>query len=196
MSGWVALLETDGVLVGQWLISRPLFVGPLLGLLCGKLAIGISLGILFELFTLDVSPVGAVMPLNGTVAAGTSVLLSAGPDTVPLALAFPVGLLLSVGHRRLESRLREWRGGFSMTALKTLNEDGAINWEGLILRSIGAQVIMTASFVYFSVFFFGPFLSLAWGEAPLFFRGGLEFGLRASAGIGLATLMYSLGRKV
>jgi len=196
MSGWIALLELDGVLIGQWMISRPILVGPLMGLLCGKPALGLSLGILFELFTLDKSPVGSVMPLNGTVAAGTGVLLSAGPDVVPLALAFPAGLLLSAGHRRLESRLREYRSIYSLRAFQDIDRDGRVNWEGLLLPSLGRQVLMTGVFVYASVFVFGPLLSYAWGEAPVFLRRALEFGLRASAGIGLASLICSLGRKI
>ncbi|MDE2291208.1 MAG: PTS sugar transporter subunit IIC, partial [Elusimicrobia bacterium] len=68
-SAGVAVIETDAVLVGQWLISRPVVVGPLVGWLLGDLAAGLVLGALVEAFCLEELPVGSVVPPNGAVAA-------------------------------------------------------------------------------------------------------------------------------
>ena len=76
MSGWLALglpvasagvatLEADAVLVGQFLLSRPMVVGPLVGAASGDLAAGLGLGALVELICLEELPVGSVVPPNG-----------------------------------------------------------------------------------------------------------------------------------
>ena len=108
-SAWIAMLESDTVMIGQWTLSRPMLVGPLVGLICGELWIGLVLGVLVELFWLESLPVGAVMPFNGAVAAGCAVLLSAGREPVAIAAAFPAGLALGWAHRWLEGRLRQSR---------------------------------------------------------------------------------------
>ena len=64
-----ALLELDAVQAGQFLLSRPAIVGPLLGWLNGCAAEGARLGILIELIYIDFIPVGGVIPPNGAVAA-------------------------------------------------------------------------------------------------------------------------------
>ena len=195
MCGWGAMLEADAVLVGQWMFSRPLVLGPLLGLLCGNIAVGLSMGILCELFCLEVLPVGCVMPINGSVAAGIAVLLAAGPDVVPIAVAFPAALGLGAGHRACESRIRQWRGAMGLRALKSVEEEGRVDWEGLLVSSIGAQVAMTGVFVYASVAVLGPLLAWLWGVAPFFLRDGLSFALRAAPAIGLVAAGHTLFRK-
>lgn len=190
------MLEADTVLVGQWMVSRPLILGPLLGLLCGNIAVGLSMGILCELFCLEVLPAGCVMPINGSVAAGCGVLLAAGPDVVPLAAAFPAALGLAAGHRWFESRIRSWRGAMGLVALKSVEEEGKVDWEGILVSSIGAQVLMTSVFVYASVSVFGPLLAWLWGVSPFFLRDGLDFSLRAAPVIGLASAGHTLYRKI
>ena len=53
-----ALVELDTVHVGQWLVSRPILLGPALGALCGAPWLGLGGGALIELFCLDGLPVG------------------------------------------------------------------------------------------------------------------------------------------
>jgi len=195
MSAWVALLEADTVHVGQWMISRPILLGPLLGLVCGELAVGVALGVLCELLTLEAPPVGAAMPINGAVAVGCAVLMSAGPNAVPPAAALPVGLGLGAGHRWLETRVRQWRGSLGLRVLRSLEEEGRVDWEDVLLRGLGPYIAFTALFVYLSVALIGPLVTLTWSVAPEFSRGGLEFGFRTAPGIGLAVLTYMLMRK-
>ncbi|MFH2201958.1 MAG: PTS sugar transporter subunit IIC [Elusimicrobiota bacterium] len=195
MSGWVALLELDAVYVGQWMLSRPLFVGPLLGLICGQLPLGLSVGALFELFALEALPVGTVIPINGAVAAGCAVLMSAGPNAVPVAVAFPAAVGIGAGHRWMESRVRQWRGALGLRALQSLEEDDRVDWEDVLLWGLGPYAALTALWVYLAVALLGPILVLLWGAAPLFLREGLDFGFRAAAGIGLGVLTHALLRK-
>src|SRR5436190_22026251 len=57
---WGTLVGLDLVSVPQAMISRPLVAGTVAGWLAGDVQAGLRIGVLFELFALDVLPVGAV----------------------------------------------------------------------------------------------------------------------------------------
>jgi PTS system mannose-specific IIC component len=58
--GWGTLVALDLVSVPQAMIARPIVAGAVAGWMCGDLDAGLRVGLLFELFALDVLPVGAV----------------------------------------------------------------------------------------------------------------------------------------
>ncbi|MFC1678844.1 PTS sugar transporter subunit IIC [Elusimicrobiota bacterium] len=195
LSLWIALIETDAVLIGQWMISRPLLVGPIIGAACGDFTMGLGVGVLTELFCLEGLPVGSVVPLNGTVAAGSAVLLMGGPDAVPVAAAFPAGLGLGLGHTLLECRIRGWRARLVMDAAESLEEEGEVDWLLLLGKSVGVHVAGTAVLIYAGAALLGPGLAWLWDGVPGFCRQGLETGFRIAPWIGLAALMQALFRK-
>lgn len=195
LSAAVALFECDAVLVGQWMVSRPLVLGPLLGWFCGDLRMGVALGALCELFSFDRAPVGSTMPFNAPVAAGCSVLLCAGPDAVPVPLAFPAGLAAGFCHRSAETALRQWRAGLTHRAAETLEAGGKVGWGRLHLASVGAQFLMTGAFVYAVGAALGPALSAFWDVLPDLLRRGLQNALDAAPFIGLAALVHALFRR-
>ncbi|MBA3761296.1 MAG: PTS sugar transporter subunit IIC, partial [Gemmatimonadales bacterium] len=57
---WGTLVGLDLVSVPQAMISRPLVAGTVAGWLVGDVEAGLRIGVVFELFALDVLPVGAV----------------------------------------------------------------------------------------------------------------------------------------
>ncbi|MBI5744372.1 MAG: PTS sugar transporter subunit IIC [Elusimicrobia bacterium] len=106
------LLGLDSVQAGQFLLSRPAFVGPLLGWLNGCPVEGAKLGILLELLYIDFIPVGGVVPPNGTAAAAVGVLAHSAGGLAP-SLAFFFGLAAGVLYAPLEYRLRAARSGLN-----------------------------------------------------------------------------------
>jgi mannose/fructose/N-acetylgalactosamine-specific phosphotransferase system component IIC len=104
-----ALLAMDQTAWGQFLLSRPLPAGLLLGLALGEPAVGAGLGLLFELLWVRSLPVGSHVPFLPLYPALLSVLAArtcAAPwaswesgggavPTLPLAvcLAFPAALV-------------------------------------------------------------------------------------------------------
>lgn len=102
--GWGILVGVDLVSVPQAMIARPLVAGTVAGALAGDLHAGLVLGVIFELFQLDVLPVGAVR------------YPEYGPATVAAVAAAHAGVLApAVG---LATALA---GGASLTALRRLN---------------------------------------------------------------------------
>jgi PTS system mannose-specific IIC component len=57
---WGTLVGLDLVSVPQAMISRPIVAGAITGLIIGDVEIGLRVGVVMELFALDVLPVGAV----------------------------------------------------------------------------------------------------------------------------------------
>jgi len=102
------LLELDSVQAGQFLLSRPALVGPLLGALNGCVLEGARLGILIELIYIDFVPIGGVVSPNGAVAAAVSVLAHSWAGLDP-SLAFFWGLFSGRMYCFVEYRLRSVR---------------------------------------------------------------------------------------
>ncbi len=111
-SALAGLLGLDAVQAGQFLFSRPAFVGPVLGWLNGCPLDGARLGILLELLYIDFIPVGGVVPPNGTAAAAVGVLAhSAGG--LPPSLSFFLGLAAGTAFSFIEYRLRASRSAWN-----------------------------------------------------------------------------------
>ncbi|MCM2266646.1 MAG: PTS sugar transporter subunit IIC [Elusimicrobiales bacterium] len=111
-SALAGLLGLDSVQAGQFLLSRPALVGPLLGWLNGCPLEGAKIGILLELLYIDFIPVGGVVPPNGTAAAAVGVLAHAAGGLAP-SLAFFIGVAAGVAYSPVEYRLRAARSGLN-----------------------------------------------------------------------------------
>ena len=76
LTGALAMFAgVDRVAFGQFMISRPIVVGPLAGLILGDALIGLEIGMLLELLWLGRLPVGAAIPPDDTqVTLGATVL--------------------------------------------------------------------------------------------------------------------------
>ena len=104
------LLALDGTSVGQFMLSRPLVAGALLGWMLGEPALGLTVGAILELYLLVSFPTGGSRFPEGATATVVAVASAAGsttPGALPLAIA--VGLV--------------WGqlGGVTITALRHAN---------------------------------------------------------------------------
>jgi mannose/fructose/N-acetylgalactosamine-specific phosphotransferase system component IIC len=94
---WGTLVALDLVSVPQAMISRPLVAGAVAGAIAGDLQAGLRIGILFELFALDVLPVGAVRyPDYGPATVGAVALGAGTPWELGLGISVAFGLVLAV----------------------------------------------------------------------------------------------------
>ncbi|MBI4423114.1 MAG: PTS sugar transporter subunit IIC [Elusimicrobia bacterium] len=188
----IAVIELDGVHVGQWMLSRPIVIGPLLGFLCDAPWLGLGAGALVELFSVDALPVGASLPINGAVAVAAMILLAIGPDAIPVSLAFPSGLALGSAFRRIENQIRARRSRLTPRAVKAVEAHRSFPFATVVARGLALHAAATAAFVYGSVVVLGPVLGLGFDAAPPSARRGLDLAFMNAPWIGLAALLYSL----
>ena len=60
----LGLLSLDVTAIGQFMVSRPIVVGPLVGLVTGHPELGLTLGALTELLWIADVPVGSHLPMD------------------------------------------------------------------------------------------------------------------------------------
>jgi PTS system mannose-specific IIC component len=95
--GWGTIVGLDLVSVPQALVSRPLVAGCIAGWIAGDVEAGLRAGALFELFALDVLPIGAVRYPDYGPATVVAAALGAGvPWELGLGLGATLGLVLAV----------------------------------------------------------------------------------------------------
>jgi len=89
------IVEWDIYGWGQTMISRPIVVGAIMGLVLGDLQTGLIIGGTVELFYLGVIPVGAAIPPDATsatsIATALSILSGIDPKVAP-TIAIPVAM--------------------------------------------------------------------------------------------------------
>ena len=72
IAGVGALLSLDRTAWGQLMISRPVVLAPIIGLLCGNGTVGLFVGVLIELLWISDLPVGAAIPSDDTLFAAVA----------------------------------------------------------------------------------------------------------------------------
>jgi PTS system mannose-specific IIC component len=145
---WGTLVGLDLVSVPQAMISRPLVAGVVAGLLAGDLEAGIRIGVLFELFALDVLPAGAVRyPDYGPATIGAVALGVGTPWELGLGVSAALGLVLAVLGGWSLQVVRRWnaRAIQRRSAALAAGESSAIRrlQYGGILRDAARGFILT-----------------------------------------------------
>jgi PTS system mannose-specific IIC component len=94
---WGTLVGLDLVSVAQSMIARPFVAGTVTGALLGDVSAGVRVGVLLELFALDVLPVGAARyPDYGPATVAAAAVAAGSPWELSLGLAGTVGLLIAL----------------------------------------------------------------------------------------------------
>jgi mannose/fructose/N-acetylgalactosamine-specific phosphotransferase system component IIC len=107
---WGTLVGLDLVSVPQAMIARPVVAGAVAGWLAGDVEAGLRVGVLFELFALDVLPVGAVRyPDYGPATVAATALAADSPWQFALGLSAALGLTIAV------------LGGFGLQLVRSAN---------------------------------------------------------------------------
>jgi mannose/fructose/N-acetylgalactosamine-specific phosphotransferase system component IIC len=136
---WGTLVGLDLVSVPQAMICRPVVAGTVAGALAGDMEAGLRVGVLFELFALDVLPAGAVKYPDYGPATVCAVALGAGtPWELGLGVSAALGLVLAILGGWSLQVVRRWnaRAIQQRTAALAAGESRAIRWlqYGGILR--------------------------------------------------------------
>lgn len=104
---WGTLAGMDLVSWPQLLLHRPIVAATVSGAIAGDAAAGLLVGVVLELFALDVLPVGAARyPDYGPPAVAAAAGAAGLPATHAVALMIPVALVLGVAGGRTHSFIR------------------------------------------------------------------------------------------
>ena len=146
---WGVVVALDLVSVPQALLSRPLVAGCVAGLIVGDVEAGLRVGALFELFALDVLPIGAVRyPDYGPATVVAAALAAGAPWELGLGLAATLGLVLAVlGGATLQLVRRMNANAIQQRAAAlAAGESGAIRrlQYGGLLRDAARGALLTA----------------------------------------------------
>lgn len=185
-----ALLKLDNTYVGQFLISRPVFAGALLGLLAGDFCSGVQIGLFAEMLVLDHVPVGGHVP-PASIIWTVSALAMKVFFGVPLAWAFFGGFLLGISFSRVEEKLRHIRSGWNDRAeAEALSNPGSVaKW-----MILGPAMQAGAFFVFIALgsWLVGQGVLLAARNAPGFISTGVVVAYWAVPWIGFSSLIGNL----
>ncbi|HEV8454402.1 MAG TPA: PTS sugar transporter subunit IIC [Gemmatimonadales bacterium] len=145
---WGSLVGLDLVSVPQAMISRPLVAGTVAGWLAGDTEAGLRIGVLFELFALDILPVGAVRyPDYGPATVVAAALAAGTPWELSLGVSAALGLVLAVVGGWSLQVVRRWnaRAIQRKAAALSAGESSAIRWlqYGGLLRDAVRGLILT-----------------------------------------------------
>lgn len=145
---WGTLVGLDLVSVPQAMISRPLVAGTVAGALAGDVEAGLRIGVLFELFALEVLPVGAVRYPDYGPATVSAVALGVGtPWVLGLGISTALGLVVAVLGGWSLQVVRRWnaRAIQRRAAALAAGESSAIRWlqYGGLLRDALRGFILT-----------------------------------------------------
>jgi PTS system mannose-specific IIC component len=152
LAGWGTLVGIDLVSFPQALLSRPLIAGAGAGLILGELTIGIQVGLVLELFALDVLPVGAARyPDYGPAVVGAVVLAAGAAAERVLGLATLFGLGLAVLGGLSLQILRRVNGRLIRRAAAGLAAGDAATIAGVQYRGLVGDIIRSLLFTALAV---------------------------------------------
>lgn len=93
---WGTLVGLDLITWPQAMIARPLVAGTVAGWILGDVSSGAAVGVILELFALDLLPVGAARyPDYGAAAVGATYAASGAPGVLSWGLAVLLGLVVA-----------------------------------------------------------------------------------------------------
>ena len=109
---WGTVVGVDLVSFPQGMLSRPLVAATVAGAIAGDIGAGLRVGVVLELFALDVLPIGASRyPDFGPGAVAATALVAGVPWFDGLGLAVLLGLVMALVGGRSMILLRRVNGG-------------------------------------------------------------------------------------
>jgi PTS system mannose-specific IIC component len=176
---WGIVVGVDLVSFPQGLLSRPLVAASVAGAILGDPHSGLRVGVILELFALDVLPIGASRYPDygpGAVVAGAFAAGGSGPHLLGPAVLLGV-LLAIVGGRSIEG-LRRLNGGLVRRAEPALAKGDRSMVRHLFWVGISADAARSLGLTAFGL---SAVVLLRWGlEVPV--ELGQSLGLVAIAG--------------
>ena len=189
----IALLELDTTYAGQFLISRPLFVGAIFGALTGNLFLGLQIGIFTELIYIDYLPIGGVVPPSGTITSAVALMMNYF-FKMDIYFAFFVGIVCGQMFAFVEKFLRNKRAIF-LGAIEKKIVDRKITPGKVILKNLAVEFGAVFIFLILSMVMFGPLFSYLHNDISEKVHVAFKFAYYITPWVGLCGLFLSFSTK-
>ena len=95
----VYLIARTDMINGYMMLTKPIVLGPIVGLICGDLQQGIIIGATLELAFIGVMNIGISVSMDvsiATIVGGGLAILTGQDPAVALTIAIPVGILFNM----------------------------------------------------------------------------------------------------
>ena len=193
LSTFIALLITENYGYGYWMISRPVFAGPLVGMILGDIETGLYVGATVELMYMGILPIGGSVPPNAQIAGTISTVfaITSGDASVGIALAIPIGTLAQL------LIMLAWNINiYLMHRADQYIEAGNF-------KAVERTHLMGIP-IFFSVFFVSSFLAIYFGSdfvkmlvdgMPIWLSNGLTIASKMLPAVGMAMLLKMMDFK-
>jgi len=145
-----ALLELDNTSLGQTGFGRAFVSGIIFGLCTGNIFTGLEFGLFIELLFLDYTPVGGVLPPNGTVAAFFAVM--AYFFGWPQGFAFTFGIAAGMFFRYFDGVLRTANGHLLLHHMIKIDDDPVKMTYKFLFSAAALQFLVNFAAIAVTVF--------------------------------------------
>lgn len=191
-----AICSADITAFGQFMISRPIFCGPLFGYILGDVYTGLWLGLIIEMMWINAIPMGVSVPVDLTMMTILSVVWACTnfqgcqeAAIFSLALAIPFAYLyteIDLGGRLFNTKIMHWiEKGIEQGKEQRITQGIFL---GLFLFILRAGVFYFIFFIIGGIIFkqvysFLPYeviygLKKAWYYLPVFGFGAVMYNFR------------------
>lgn len=193
LSIFIGILITENYGYGYWMISRPIFAGPLVGLIMGDFQTGLFVGATVELMYMGILPIGGSVPPNAQIAGTLSTVFAivSGDANVGIALALPIGTLAQL------LIMLAWNINIVLAhrADKYIADGNikAVERTHLLGIPIFFFVFFISSFL--AVYFGSDFVTMLVDKMPAVISKGLSMAAKMLPAVGLAMLLKMMDFK-
>ena len=194
LSAFIAIVITENYGYGYWMISRPIFAGPLVGLIMGDVQTGLIVGGTIELMYMGVLPIGGSVPPNAQIAgmlATVFAIANGGHPSIGIALALPIGLLAQL------LIMFAWNINILLMhrADKYIEQGNIKKIE--LTHLTGIPIFFLVFFIptFFAIFFGSSFVNNVVSAMPTLLINGLKFAAGILPAVGMAMLLKMMSFK-
>ncbi|MBD3271345.1 MAG: hypothetical protein GF384_02255 [Elusimicrobia bacterium] len=189
------LISLDVTVLGQWMVSRPLVSGVIIGTLLGDTWAGFKVGVIIELVWVNVIPVGVAIPLDVSVVsilASSWFLIANRVSMAALVLgitfAIPAGMLFKM----IDVEMRR-RNVFMIHHVDTWVKNGKENRIPLLIY-VGIILTFLRSFVFLYGMLYVGWLIIAYliGVLPTSLLQGLRFASEVLPLLGIVIALHGI----
>lgn len=187
------IFVSDATAVGQFMISRPIFCGPVMGLILGNIEAGLYAGMIMELLWISVVPLGNAVPPDSTVVAISATYIAAqtGGDFNVGYILFLLLCLVPAGilFKKIDMIHRDFNIFFSHKLDEKIDKGDISYVEKVTYLGVLIFIVKAALFLFVIMLVGEKILPVIYSKFSTDIRKSLEEAFYIIPAIGLGTLV-------